>query len=152
MTMSVSRGVEWGVLLKLLGALASTDDLLRRRMGEHPIDAFNVPFDSWIDTITFCFTMDLVAWYHLRAMENSSFAPWAREMTTMVHEEKFHASFGARRVADVVRSADYARLYPMLPVTPPRNADGAYYKDCKTCFARRSRRVAADSRCDRTMP
>ena len=23
--------------------------------------------------------------------------------------------------------ADYARLYPMLPVTPPRNADGAYY-------------------------
>ena len=23
--------------------------------------------------------------------------------------------------------ADYARLYPMLPVTPPRNADGAYF-------------------------
>jgi 1,2-phenylacetyl-CoA epoxidase catalytic subunit len=89
---------------------AEADALLQRRMGEHPIDAFNVPFESWIDTITFCFTMDLVAWYHLRAMENSSFAPWAREMTTMVHEEKFHASFGARRVADVVRSADYARL------------------------------------------
>jgi len=34
----------------------------------------------------------------------------AREMTTMVHEEKFHASFGARRVADVVRSPEYARL------------------------------------------
>jgi 1,2-phenylacetyl-CoA epoxidase catalytic subunit len=79
-------------------------------MGEHPLDAFNVPFESWIDTITFCFTMDLVAWYHLRSMENSSFAPWAREMTTMVHEEKFHGSFGARRVADVVRSAEYARL------------------------------------------
>src|SRR5262245_42965767 len=180
--MSVSRGVEWGVLLgmrkietveqmpeeyrqvilKLLSALASTefasveqhhpwinkgptaedryiqaqiaadeahqgfidcrllrsfgpegqaeaDALMRRKMGEHPIDAFNVPFESWIDTITFCFTMDLVAWYHLRAMENSSFAPWAREMTTMVHEEKFHASFGARRVADVVKNAEYAR-------------------------------------------
>src|SRR3990172_8077573 len=86
------------------------DDLLRRRMGEHPIDAFNVPFESWVDTVTFCFTMDLVAWYHLRAMENSSFAPWAREMTSMVYEEKFHASFGARRVADVVRDPDYARL------------------------------------------
>jgi len=69
-----------------------------------------VPFVSWVDTITFCFTMDLVAWYHLRSMENSSFAPWAREMTTMVHEEKFHASFGARRVADVVKNAEYARL------------------------------------------
>jgi len=123
MTMSVSRGVEWGVLLKLLGALASTDDLLRRRMGEHPIDAFNVPFDSWIDTITFCFTMDLVAWYHLRAMENSSFAPWAREMTTMVNEEKFHASFGARRVADVVRSADYARLGAAGPEDVQRALD-----------------------------
>ena len=122
--MSVSRAVEWGVLqgmrkvetveqmpeeyrqvlLKLVGALASTefasveqhqpwinrgptpedryiqaqiaadeahqgfidcrllrsfgpdgaalaDDLLRRKMGEHQLDAFNVPFESWIDTI-----------------------------------------------------------------------------------------------------
>ena len=181
--MSVSRAVEWGVLLgmrkvetveqmpeeyrqvvlKLLGALASTefasveqhqpwinrgptpedryiqaqvaadeahqgfidcrmlrgfgadgaalaDDLLRRRMGEHPIDAFNVPFESWTDTVTFCFTMDLVAWYHLHAMENSSYAPWAREMTSMVHEEKFHAAFGARRVRDLVTDAEYQRL------------------------------------------
>ena len=89
---------------------AMADDLLGKKMGEHLIDAFNVPFESWIDTVTFCFTMDLVAWYHLRAMENSSFAPWAREMTSMVHEEKFHASFGARRVKDLVTDPAYARL------------------------------------------
>ena len=89
---------------------ALAEDLLRKRMGEHPIDAFNVPFDSWVDTVTFCFTMDLVAWYHLHAMENSSYAPWAREMTSMVHEEKFHASFGARRVRDLVNDAEYQRL------------------------------------------
>ena len=89
---------------------ALAEDLLRKRMGEHPIDAFNVPFDSWVDTVTFCFTMDLVAWYHLHAMENSSYAPWAREMTSMVHEEKFHASFGARRVRDLVSDAEYQRL------------------------------------------
>jgi len=88
---------------------AMVEALLKRRMGEHPIDAFNVPFESWIDTVTFCFTMDLVAWYHLRAMENSSFAPWAREMTSMVHEERFHASFGARRVKDLVGDPDYQR-------------------------------------------
>ena len=86
------------------------DDLLRRRMGEHLLDAFNVPFESWVDTVTFCFTMDLVAWYHLHGMENCSYAPLAREMTSMVHEEKFHASFGARRVADVVKDPEYARL------------------------------------------
>lgn len=86
------------------------EDLLRRRMGEHLLDAFNVPFESWVDTVTFCFTMDLVAWYHLHAMENCSFAPLAREMTSMVHEEKFHASFGARRVSDLVKDPAYARL------------------------------------------
>lgn len=89
---------------------AMADDLLRRRMGEHPIDAFNYPFESWVDTVTFCFIMDLVAWYHLHAMENCSYAPLAREMTSMVHEEKFHAAFGARRVADLVRIPEYARL------------------------------------------
>ncbi len=88
---------------------AMAEDLLRRRMGEHLLDAFNIPFESWVDTVTFCFTMDLVAWYHLHAMENSSFAPLAREMTSMVHEEKFHAAFGARRVSDLLRKPDYAR-------------------------------------------
>jgi 1,2-phenylacetyl-CoA epoxidase catalytic subunit len=99
-------------LLRSFGAdgAAMADDLMRRRMGEHPIDAFNVPFESWVDTVSFCFTMDLVAWYHLQAMENSSFAPWAREMTSMVHEEKFHASFGARRVRDLVADPEYRRL------------------------------------------
>lgn len=99
-------------MLRTFGAdgTALADGLLKKRMGEHPIDAFNVPFESWVDTVTFCFTMDLVAWYHLHAMENSSFAPWAREMTSMVQEEKFHASFGARRVKDLVSDAGYQRL------------------------------------------
>jgi len=87
---------------------AMADRLLELRMGEHPLAAFNVPFESWTDTVAFCFTMDLVAWYHLHAMENCSFAPLAREMTTMVQEEKFHASFGARRVRDLVKDAAYA--------------------------------------------
>jgi 1,2-phenylacetyl-CoA epoxidase catalytic subunit len=90
---------------------ALAEDLLRRRMGEHPIDAFNHPFESWVDTVTFCFTMDLVAWYHLRAMENGSYAPLAREMTSMVGEERFHASFGARRVHDLLApGGEYTRL------------------------------------------
>jgi 1,2-phenylacetyl-CoA epoxidase catalytic subunit len=88
---------------------AMAEDLLRRRMGQHLIDAFNHPFVSWIDVVAFCFVMDLVAWYHLRAMENCSFAPLAREMTTMVHEERFHASFGARRARDLTLDTDYVR-------------------------------------------
>ena len=99
-------------LLRSFGpdGVALADDLLRRRMGEHPLDAFNYPFESWVDTVAFCFTMDLVAWYHLHAMENCSYAPLAREMTSMVHEEKFHAAFGARRAGDLVQNPEYARL------------------------------------------
>jgi ring-1,2-phenylacetyl-CoA epoxidase subunit PaaA len=84
--------------------------LLKLRMGEHPLAAFNVPFESWVDVCGFCFLLDLVAWYHLRAMEDCSYAPLAREMTTMVHEERFHASFGARRIKDIVQDPEYARL------------------------------------------
>ena len=86
------------------------DRLLTLRMGQHPIAAFNVPMESWVDVVGFCFCMDLVAWHHLRAMEDCSYAPLAREMTTMVGEEKFHASFGARRIKDLVRDARYQGL------------------------------------------
>ncbi len=86
------------------------DRLLALRMGEHPLHAFNVPFTSWPDVCGFCFLMDHVAWYHLRAFEDSSFAPFAREMTTMVHEERFHASFGARRIRDLAQNARYQEL------------------------------------------
>jgi len=121
-------------MLKTFGAdgVALADDLLKKRMGQHPIDAFNVPFDSWVDTVTFCFTMDLVAWYHLHAMENSSFAPWAREMTSMVHEEKFHASFGARRVRDLVHDATYQGLSQAGPADVQRAIDKWYPKALDT--------------------
>lgn len=99
-------------LLRTFGAEGErlADDLLAKRMGEHPIDAFNVPFESWVDVVAFCFLMDLVAWYHLRALENCSYAPLAREMTSMVHEERFHASFGARRIKDLLSEEGYAAL------------------------------------------
>ena len=89
---------------------AMADELLTKRRGEHMLDAFNVPLESWLDVVGFCFVMDLVAWHHLHAMEDCSYAPLAREMTTMVHEERFHASFGARRARDIALDDDYRRL------------------------------------------
>ena len=99
-------------LLRSFGAdgEALVEKLLTAKMGEHPLHAFNVAFESWPDVCGFCFLMDHVAWYHLRAFEDSSFAPFAREMTTMVHEERFHASFGARRIRDLVQDARYQQL------------------------------------------
>jgi 1,2-phenylacetyl-CoA epoxidase catalytic subunit len=83
-------------------------DLLRRRRGEHLLEAFNLAYESWADLCMFCCTMDLVAWYHLKAFENSSLAPFARSMTSMVPEERFHASFGANRVRRILEDPEYA--------------------------------------------
>jgi len=101
-------------------------NLLKLRMGEHLLSAFNVPFESWVDVCGFCFALDLVAWYHLRAMENCSYAPLAREMTTMVGEERFHASFGARRIHDIVRDPEYARLCGATKADAQKTVDKWY--------------------------
>ena len=115
-------------LLRGLGTdgAALADRLLAAKMGEHPLHAFNVPFASWADVCGFCFLMDHVAWYHLRAFENSSFAPFAREMATMVHEERFHASFGARRIRDLVQDPRYQELAKAGPAEAQKTVDKWY--------------------------
>ncbi len=102
------------------------DRLLAMRLGKHPIAAFNAPMESWVEVVGFCFTLDLVAWYHLRAMEDCSYAPLAREMTTMVGEERFHASFGARRVKDLVRDQRYQDLCKAGPAEAQKAVDKWY--------------------------
>ncbi len=113
--------------------------LLKVRMGEHLLSAFNVPFESWVDVCGFCFCLDLVAWYHLRAMENCSYAPLAREMTTMVNEERFHASFGARRIRDIVRNPDYARLCGATAADAQKTVDKWYPQALDTFGAKDSK-------------
>jgi len=100
--------------------------LLTLRTGQHPIAAFNVPMESWVDVVGFCFCMDLVAWHHLHAMQDCSYAPLAREMTTMVGEERFHASFGARRIKDLVRDPRYQDLARAGPADAQRTIDKWY--------------------------
>jgi ring-1,2-phenylacetyl-CoA epoxidase subunit PaaA len=118
---------------------ALADRLLTAKMGEHPLHAFNVPFASWVDVCGFCFLMDHVAWYHLRAFEDSSFAPFAREMTTMVHEERFHASFGARRIKDLVQNPRYQDLAKAGPAEAQETVDKWYPHALDTFGAAKSR-------------
>jgi 1,2-phenylacetyl-CoA epoxidase catalytic subunit len=89
--------------------------LLSAKIGDHLLEAFNLRFESWTDLCMFCCTMDLVAWYHLKALENSSFAPFARSMTCMIPEERFHASFGANRIRTILTDPEYAERAGMLP-------------------------------------
>ena len=115
------------------------DTLLKLRMGEHPLAAFNVPFESWVDVCGFCYLLDLVAWHHLCAMENCSYAPLAREMTTMVYEERFHASFGARRIKDIVQDPEYAQLCGATKADAQRTVDKWYPNALDTFGAAKSK-------------
>jgi 1,2-phenylacetyl-CoA epoxidase catalytic subunit len=47
-------------------------------------------------------------------------------MTTMVHEERFHASFGARRIRDIVQNPEYARLCGATKADAQRTVDKWY--------------------------
>ncbi len=118
---------------------ALAERLMTLKLGEHPLHAFNVPFESWADCCGFCFLLDHVAWYHLRAMENCSYAPLAREMTTMVNEERFHASFGARRIRDLVQDPRYAELAQAGPAEAQATVDKWYPHALDTFGAKESR-------------
>ena len=118
---------------------ALADKLLTAKMGEHPLRVFNVPFDSWADLCGFCFLLDHVAFYHLRAYEDSSFAPVAREMTTMVGEERFHASFGARRIKDLVQNPRYQDLAKAGPAEAQKTVDKWYPHALDTFGAAKSK-------------
>ncbi|MBL8661830.1 MAG: phenylacetate-CoA oxygenase subunit PaaI [Candidatus Odyssella sp.] len=118
---------------------AMADRLLTLRRGEHPLHVFNVPFDSWADLCVFCFLLDNVAYYHLRAFEDSSFAPLAREMTTMVNEERFHASFGARRTKDIVQNRRYQDLAKAGPAEAQKSVDKWYPHALDTFGAAKSK-------------
>ena len=128
-------------LLRSFGAdgEALAEKLLSAKMGEHPLHAFNVAFESWPDVCGFCFLMDHVAWYHLRAFEDSSFAPFAREMTTMVHEERFHASFGTRRIRDLVKDARYQDLAKAGPAEAQKTVNKWYPHALDTFGAAKSK-------------
>lgn len=121
---------------------AMAERLLHLKQGEHLLHAFNVPFESWVDLCGFCFLMDHVAWYHLRAFEDSSFAPFAREMTTMVHEERFHASFGARRIRDLVKDPRYQDLCGAGPAEAQQTVD-KWYPHALDTFGAADSRISA---------
>ncbi len=70
------------------------DELLRKREGEHKLDAFNMKFDRWSDVGAFTCFVDRVGVYQLRAFQECSYGPLARAMPLMLSEEQLHLNFG----------------------------------------------------------
>ena len=78
-------------------------ELLERREGQHKLDAFNIPFDRWSDVLAYTSFVDRVGVYQLRMFEECSYAPLARAIPLMLHEEQAHINFGLYGLRKMVK-------------------------------------------------
>jgi 1,2-phenylacetyl-CoA epoxidase catalytic subunit len=70
------------------------EEVLSMRTGSHVLGAFNVDFDSFVDSIVFCALIDRVGKYQLSMQKVSSYQPMAESMPPMLQEEAFHLAAG----------------------------------------------------------
>lgn len=70
------------------------DELLAMRLGNHVLDAFNIPFTNFLDNVVFATIIDLVGKYQLEMQKVFSYRPMAQSMGPMLSEEGFHIGSG----------------------------------------------------------
>ncbi|ACP45242.1 phenylacetic acid catabolic family protein [Sulfolobus islandicus Y.G.57.14] len=99
------------------------EDLLSRRMGRHKLDAFNIPFNMWEDTLGFTFLIDRVGMFQLLAFEDSSFGPLSRIIPTMMMEEEFHINFGYTGIKKLVEEGKRDLAQALINKWFPRGLD-----------------------------
>lgn len=75
-------------------AAETLDELLAMELGDHVLDAFNIPFQNFMDNVVFATVIDLVGKYQLEMQKVFSYAPMARSMPPMLSEEGFHIGSG----------------------------------------------------------
>ena len=75
-------------------ASETMDELLSMELGDHVLDAFNIPFVNFLDNVVFATVIDLVGKYQLEMQRVFSYAPMARSMGPMLSEEGFHIGSG----------------------------------------------------------
>jgi 1,2-phenylacetyl-CoA epoxidase catalytic subunit len=75
-------------------ATDTLDELLSMKLGNHVLDAFNIPFYNFLDNVIFATIIDLVGKYQLEMQKVFSYAPMARSMGPMLSEEGYHIGSG----------------------------------------------------------
>lgn len=93
-------------LLHSLGEHQEVHELLSRKMGEHKLHSFNIPFDTWSDLVMYNFLIDRVGRYQLREFLECSYAPLARAVPLMIEEEKFHIGNGLGGITRLCEDPD----------------------------------------------
>jgi len=97
------------------------EEVLAMRTGTHVLGAFNVDFDSFMDSIVFCAFIDRVGKYQLSMQRISSYQPMAQSMPPMLTEEAFHLAAGVvplrRWVQKAARDGDASITMSMIQRT-----------------------------------
>jgi 1,2-phenylacetyl-CoA epoxidase catalytic subunit len=81
--------------------------VMAMRLGQAKLDAFNEPLESWGDLLAFMTLIDRVGDFQLRNFEECSYAPLARAIPLMLHEEQFHIAIGVNGMRRMVSDAEY---------------------------------------------
>ena len=82
-------------------AAETLDELLSMELGNHVLDAFNIPFKNFLDNVIFATVIDLVGKYQLEVQKVFAYAPMARSMSPMLSEEGFHIGSGRSFLRDL---------------------------------------------------
>lgn len=86
-------------------AKETMEELLAMETGDHVLDAFNIEFVHFLDSLVFAALIDLVGKYQLEMQRVFSYAPVARSMAPMLVEEAFHLGSGKTLLKEVAVKA-----------------------------------------------
>jgi 1,2-phenylacetyl-CoA epoxidase catalytic subunit len=84
---------DWSSVSRESGA-DMVEEILSMTTGSHPLGAFNIEFDSFVDNIVFCALIDRVGKFQLSMQKISAYKPMAESMPQMLREEAFHLAAG----------------------------------------------------------
>ncbi len=87
-------------------ATETLEELFAMRPGEHVLDAFNIEFQSLLDTSTFLALIDRVGKYQLEMQHHFIYGPMATSMPWMRwHEESYHLGAGEKLLKAIAVAA-----------------------------------------------
>jgi hypothetical protein len=70
------------------------ENVLAMETGSHVLEAFNLPYDSFVDNVVFAAVIDRVGKYQLTMQKVCAYRPMAQSMPPMLREEAFHLASG----------------------------------------------------------
>jgi 1,2-phenylacetyl-CoA epoxidase catalytic subunit len=106
---------DWSAVSKETGA-EMVEEILSMTTGSHVLGAFNIAFDSFVDSAVFCALIDRVGKYQLEMQRISAYKPMAESMPQMLREEAFHLAAGVVPLRRWVQKAAAGEIYITMEV------------------------------------